>query len=203
MWNRIERIAQPAAEALTLAEVKEQLRIGQGNDDDKPFLERCIKAAREMVEGPDGAGIAIMSAGWRLKLDCFPAEIRIPMGSVLSIEAIKYLDATGTVQTLSAGEYQWRTDRFGAFISPAYGKAWPATRQMYDAVKVEFIAGFPGTGAEPVDLKMIPENLRIAMLMLIAHWDANRETSVVGEVPADIAFGYEAIMNMFRVGRIA
>ncbi|WAX93191.1 head-tail connector protein [Aminobacter sp. NyZ550] len=203
MWNRIERIAQPEAEALTLAEVKEQLRIEAGNDDDKPFLERCIKAAREMVEGPDGAGISVMSAKWCLKLDGFPAEIRIPLGPVLSIEAIEYLDGTGSSQTLNPSDFQWRADRYQAFISPAYGKSWPATRQQYDAVKVEFLAGFPGTGAEPIDRTMIPESLRAAMLMLIAHWDANRETSVVGEVPADMPFGFEAIMNKFRVGRIA
>ena len=51
------------------------------------------------------------------------------------------------------------------------------------------------------DLKMVPEAVLYAML--IAHWNANRKTSVVGAVPTEIQFGVEAILNQFRVGRIA
>lgn len=144
-----------------------------------------------------------MSARWRAKLDCFPADIRIPMGPVIAITSIAYVDSEGVAQTLDEGDYQWRAGGFAALISPAYGKTWPATLRTYDAVKIEFTAGFPKTDADPVNRTMIPESLRTAMLMLIAHWDANRETVVVGELPSEMPFGFEAIMNQFRVGRVA
>jgi uncharacterized phiE125 gp8 family phage protein len=201
MWDRIERVNQPTSEALTLEEVKQQCRVDAVDDD--AFLGRCIKAAREMVEGPDGAGIALMAASWEMKMDCFPAEVHIPMGPVLSVDSIEYADGAGMNQTLDSADFQWRKGKFEARIKPAHGKSWPSTRGQFDAVTVTFKAGYPGTNADTVDRKMIPESLRVAMMMLIAHWNENRETSVVGKMPADVAFGFESIMNQFRVGRIA
>lgn len=201
MWDRIERVTQPKAEALTLEDVKAHGIVD--SDDDNAFLTRCIKAARQMVEGPEGAGLAIMAASWKLTLDCFPAEIRIPMGPVLAIDGIAYVDGSGDQQTLDADGYQWRKGFLEARIGPAYGKSWPSTRDQFNAATVTFTAGYPGTEAETPDLKMVPEALRHAMLMLIAHWNLNRETSVVGAVPAEIQFGFDAILNQFRVGRVA
>lgn len=202
MWDRITRAAQPEHEALALAEVKEQLRVDFADDD--AFLTRCIRAARQMVEGPDGAGIAIMATGWTLTLDCFPAVIRIPMGPVLAIDAVKYINSDGVQQTLPDADKQWRADGYGALVAPAFGLSWPSTRRgVFDAVAIEFTAGFPGTDADTPDLAMVPESLRAAMLMLIGHWNANRETSVIGEVPSEIAFAFGSILNQFRVGRVA
>ena len=201
MWDRIERLEQPKAEALTLDEVKQQCRVD--DDDDNAFLTRCIKAARQMVEGPEGAGLGIVAAQWKMTLDCFPTEIRIPMGPVIQIDGITYVDGAGVEQTVPSGSYHWRKGFLEARIQPAVGASWPATRDQLGAVTVTFTAGYPGTEKETPDLSMVPESLRVAMLMLIAHWNENRETSIVGEIPADVQFGFAAILNQFRVGRIA
>ncbi|TKT78418.1 head-tail connector protein [Aquamicrobium sp. LC103] len=201
MWDRIERLEQPKAEALTLEEVKEQCRIDSGDDD--AFLKRCIKAAREMIEGPEGYGLAIMAAPWSMSLDSFPAEIRIPMGPVLSIDSITYVDGAGNEQTLPPSAYQWRRGFMEARISPAFGTSWPGTRAQIGAVKVRFVGGYAGTEEEDVDRSMIPESLRVAMLMLIAHWNENRETVNVGNITTELEFSFGHIINQFRVGRIA
>ncbi|MGF7005803.1 head-tail connector protein [Aminobacter sp. BE322] len=202
MWDRIERVDQPSAEALTLAEVKSH-GIVDGSDDDA-FLTRCIKAARQIVEGPEGAGLGIMAASWKLSLDRFPRdEIRIPMGPVLSVDKIEFVDPAGGDQTVAPAAYEWRRGFLDARIRPAVGASWPATRDRLDAVTVTFKAGYPGTDGATPNLAMVPEALRHAMLMLIAHWTANRETSVVGAVPAEVLFGFDAILNQFRVGRVA
>lgn len=200
-WDRIERIAEPASEALTLDEVKEAARIDQGDED--AFLTRAIKAARQTVEGPDGAGLSLIASQWRLYLDCFPREIRIPMGPVISIDTINYMDEAGAAQAFGSGSYQWRKGRFEARIMPAYGLTWPATRRQYDAVWVDFTAGFPGTDEDPVVLTNIPEPIRVAMLMLITHWDQNRETVVVGQTPVEMKYAFNDLLNAYRVGRFA
>ena len=41
------------------------------------------------------------------------------------------------------------------------------------------------------------------MLMLIRHWDANRETVVVGQMPAEMPLGFTNLVNRYRVGRFA
>ena len=116
----IERVTQPKAEALTLEDVKAHGIVD--SDDDDAFLTRCIKAARQMIEGPEGAGLAIMAASWKLTLDHLPTEIRIPMGPVLVIDSFEYVDGTGAQQTLEAADYQWRNGFLEARICPAHGK---------------------------------------------------------------------------------
>src|SRR5262245_19607029 len=110
MWDRLERLSQPATEPLTLADVKAHTRV-DGNDEDA-FLTRAIRAARQVIEGPNGAGLVLVASRWRLALDCMPAEIAIPMGPVLSIDAITWRDEAGALQTLDPARYQWRKGTF-------------------------------------------------------------------------------------------
>jgi uncharacterized phiE125 gp8 family phage protein len=201
MWDRIERLSQPAVEPLSLADVKGHGHIDAGDEDG--FYSRAIRAARQLIEGPNGAGLALVASQWRLRLDAMPAEIWIPMGPVIAIDTVAYRDHAGVLQTLDPAAYQWRQGQFEARIKPAHGLSWPAVRSQYDAVQVTFIAGFPGTDAEPPDLTAIEEPLLIAMLMLIQHWNFNRETVVIGQIPAEIQFGFNSLVNRYRVGRFA
>jgi uncharacterized phiE125 gp8 family phage protein len=201
MWDRIERVSLPAAEPLTLADVKLHGHIDTA--DENTWLLSAIKAARQAIEGREGAGLAIVAAQWRLSLDVFPAEIWIPMGPVISIVSISYRDAAGALQTLPPARYQWRKGFIEARIKPAPGDAWPSTRAQYDAVQVTFTAGFPGTETDPPELAGIDEPLKVAMKMLIQHWHANRETVVVGEIPAEMPLGFTNLINRYRVGRFA
>jgi uncharacterized phiE125 gp8 family phage protein len=199
MWDRIERLTAPAVEPLTLLEVKEACRI-DGPDQDG-FLARAIKAARELIEGPDGAGLVLVASQWRMQLDDLAAELWIPMGPVIAIDNLQYLDTAGALQTIPPADYQWRPGRFEARIKPAYGQSWPPVHRQYDAVRVTFTAGFAGTEQEPPSLAMIPEPLRIAMLMLIGHWHEHRETMAVGTFPTEVGYGFDELVNRYRVGR--
>jgi uncharacterized phiE125 gp8 family phage protein len=201
MWDRIERLSQPAVEPLSLADVKGHGHIDASDEDG--FYRRAIKAARQVIEGPNGAGLVLVASQWRLSFDGMPAEIWIPMGPVLSIDSVTYRDEAGVLQTLPPARYQWRKGQFEARIKPAYGLTWPTVRCQYDAVQVTFTAGFPGTERDPPELIGIEEPLNIAMLMLIQHWNANRETVVIGEIPVEIQLGFNRLLNGYRVGRFA
>jgi uncharacterized phiE125 gp8 family phage protein len=201
MWDRIERLSQPAVEPLSLADVKGHGHIDAADEDS--FYSRAIRAARQVIEGPNGAGLVLVASQWRLSFDGMPAEIWIPMGPVLSIDAVAYRDEAGVARTLDPARYQWRKGQFEARIKPAYGLTWPTVRDQYDAVQVTFTAGFPGTEETPPKLSAIEEPLNIAMLMLIQHWNANRETVVIGEIPAEIQLGFNRLLNGYRVGRFA
>ena len=201
MWDRIERLSQPAVEPLSLADVKGHGHIDASDEDG--FYGRAIRAARQVIEGPNGAGLVLVASRWRLSLDGMPAEIWIPMGPVISIDTVAYRDEAGALQILPPARYQWRKGTFEARIKPAYGLTWPTVRGQYDAVQVTFTAGFPGTERDPPELAGIEEPLTIAMLMLIQHWNANRETVVIGEIPAEIQLGFNRLLNGYRVGRFA
>ena len=199
MWDRIERLTAPTLEPLTLAEVKQQCRVDASDDD--AFLQRAIKSAREVIEGPHGAGIIMIASQWQMRLDCLIPELWIPMGPVLSIDTLAYIDEAGVVQTLPAQTYQWRKGSFEARIRPAYGLSWPTVRRAFDAVRVTFTAGYAGTGEDPPILDLVPSPLKTAMLMLISHWNENRETVVIGQVPSEVQHAFKDLVNQYRVGR--
>jgi uncharacterized phiE125 gp8 family phage protein len=201
MWDRIERLTGPALEPLTLAEVKQQCRVDTSDDD--AFLQRAIKSAREVIEGPHGAGIVMIASQWQMRLDGLMPEIWIPTGPIISIDALAYIDEAGALQTLAAERYQWRKGAFEARIRPAYGLSWPTVRRVFDSIRVTFTAGYAGTDDDPPSLDLVPSPLKTAMLMLIGHWYENRETVVIGQVPVEIQLGFHALVNRYRVGRFA
>jgi uncharacterized phiE125 gp8 family phage protein len=199
MWNRLERVSAPVTEVITTAEAKAHCRVDHTDDDD--LISRLIRAARECIDGPHGIGIAMVAQQWTLSLDGMPPCIWIPMGPVLSIDSITYLDDGGSRQMLASDGYSWRKELFGARIKPPYNGTWPTVRCDYDSVQVTFTAGYPGTNDSPASLDEVPEALRQAMLMLIGHWYANRETTIIGEIPAELQFSFQNLTERFRVGR--
>jgi len=146
----LTRIAAPEADPVSLAEVREQVRINSVDED--AVIARMIAAAVGRCDGPDGMiGRALITQTWRLTLDAFPAEIEIPLPPLQSVSSIIYLDGGGAEQTLSASVYQviGVGGRDPARIHPAYGESWPATRAQPEAVAVTFVAGY-GAGAADV-----------------------------------------------------
>ena len=61
-------ISPPAVEPVTLADMKAHLRVTHDSED--AMIASLIKAAREELE--QAAGLALISQGWRLYLDCWP-----------------------------------------------------------------------------------------------------------------------------------
>ena len=69
------RTGEPAAEPVTLAEVKNHLRIAHDSEND--LLQGLIRAAREDLER--ATGMALIDQTWRLVLDGWPARIHFDM----------------------------------------------------------------------------------------------------------------------------
>ena len=178
-----KRITTPT-EPVTLAEAKLHLR-GVDDTAEDSLITALISAARETCE--DRIDGTIPVTGWRLTLDAFPDAIKLPRGPVASVESVKYLDADGMQQALSALDYLVDTVSTPGYIVPAYGKAWPETREQINAVEVEYTAGSATT----------PAALKAWMLLAIGEMFANREASA--ERPA-VAHGFaDRLLDPFRV----
>ena len=178
-----KRITTPT-EPVTLAEAKLHLR-GVDDTAEDSLITALISAARETCE--DRIEGTVPVTGWRLTLDAFPDAIKLPRGPVASVESVKYLDADGMQQALSALDYLVDTVSTPGYIVPAYGKAWPETREQINAVEVEYTAGSATT----------PAALKAWMLLAIGEMFANREASA--ERPA-VAHGFaDRLLDPFRV----
>lgn len=175
MWDRLTLTSAPAAEPITASEFKTHERISHTSEDTK--IEAFITAARNMIDGRNGIGIAMVTQTWRLTLDCFPSHcIRLPINPVQSISSITYVDADGVTQTMDSDDYTLLTDATPAILSPAYGLSWPSHRPVPGAVKITFVAGYGNAASVPADLKQ-------AVHMMVAHWYADRE-GTAAEAPA-------------------
>jgi uncharacterized phiE125 gp8 family phage protein len=176
----------PTVDPVTLADARAHCRIDDSESD--AMLATYILAARQYIEA--WTGRVLITQRWDLKLDSFPSRIVIPNPPLSSVVSITYVDTAGATQTLAANQYQvGKGDLFG-FIDRAYGVSWPATRDQADAVTVRFEAGY---GTNPGD---VPEPLRLAILLLVGHWNENRET--VGNITTELPFTVAALLQPYR-----
>ena len=179
----------PAVEAVRLDTQKTHSKIDHGDDD--WLVDACIKAARAHLEG--GYGICCISQTWKMYLDRFPdREITIRKRPVKSINSVKYLDSEGIEQTLAPSAYQTDLKGFLARISPAPSLTWPSRQSAYNAITVEFIAGY---GDDPEEVNA---NITAALRLHAGDLYAHRETVVVGP-PIAFLRTYEALVNPERV----
>lgn len=166
------RITAPAVEPLTIAEAKLHCRV-DGSDEDA-LITALIVAAREQAEHETGR--ALVTQTWELVHDEFPEAFVLRRAPIQSVTSIKYLDdATGAEQTLDPADYLLDKDSEPGYVVPAYGKAWPATWPVPNAVRVRYVCGYGLAAAVPVAIKQW-------MLLAIGTMYAQRETFVTGQI---------------------
>lgn len=153
-------IEGPAAEPVTVAEVKAAARIDGAEFDLQAQL--AISALRSHAEARTGR--CLIEQTLELVLDAFPAgEIDLLSPRVSEIVSVKYVDPAGVEQTLASNRYVIATDSLSgefAWLFPANGIDWPDTAEQANTVRIRFKAGF---GAEA---STVPSDIR---LWIIAH----------------------------------
>jgi uncharacterized phiE125 gp8 family phage protein len=133
-------ITPPAAEPLSLAELKADLRVDHSDHD--ASLTRFLAEARSWVERRTQR--AFLTQTWEAVLDVFPRyEIELPLLPVQSITSVKYDDVDDVEQTLVLDtDYRFANGR----VYPV--EAWPSTfAQGSNTVRIRFVAGY-ATAAE-------------------------------------------------------
>lgn len=133
-------VVDPAELAVTLSEVKAQLRIDDASQDS--LITSYIKAATRMAEHE--TGLRFVTQTLAVTYDAFVARVDLGVAPVQSVSSVTYADADGVSQTLSSGAYVLDTSGTmgaGAIVA-AYGTEWPDTYDMPGVVRVEYVAGF-------------------------------------------------------------
>lgn len=159
-------VTPPSEEPVTLAEARDYCElIGTAHD---TLLTSLIAGARKHIE--QRLNRALITQTRALRIDAFPCgPIIIREGLLQSLTSVEYVDVNGNPQTFT--DYQLDQHSDPPRISPAYGYAWPATRCQMDAVTVTYVCGYGAAAA-------VPEDIRIALLMIVADVIDNRAASV-------------------------
>lgn len=154
--------------AVTLDEVKEHARVDHTDDD--ALITLMISAATNAIER--FINRQLMQATYRLYLDEFPREFRLPHTPVSSITDIKYLDDNGVEQTVSPSIYQADLISEPPRIMEADSQDWPDTQDgTYNTVRVLYVAGYQ-------DAPSIPEPIRLAVKQLAGDMYEHRESNL-------------------------
>jgi len=182
------RTAAPAETPVSLTEVKAHCRV-DGNDSDS-VLTVLLSAAVDHLDGWTGIlGRCLVTQTWRQDFGSF-ACLRLPLGPVASISALTYFDAANNAQqTLSTDVYELRTDARGPYVGLKPNQSWPGLYSRPDAVSVTFVAG---TAASAV-----PASIKAAILLLVSHWNENRE-AVTGGAMSQLPLGVSALIAPHR-----
>lgn len=183
-------------EMITLANAQLHLRldtVGGAHPDDS-LVDTLIAAAREDAEKYTGLAIADQQA--EIIFDEFSDDLLLDVWPVQSITSITYVDTAGATQTLSASEYVVDYYSKPVLIRPV--TAWPQTKEITNAVKVSFYAGF--TDYLSPNPYPMPKAIKQAMLLMIGHLYQNREAiSVDGRQPYTLPLSYLHLLTPHRI----
>jgi uncharacterized phiE125 gp8 family phage protein len=185
-------VTAPTTEPITTADAKAHLRVDISDDDD--LIDALVIAARRRVEHVTWR--ALLTQTWKVVLDAFPAddELRIPRPPLQEIDSIKYTPKNGSLTTFSSDNYIVDTDSEPGRVVLKSGESWPGdTLQIVNGVEIQFDAGY---GDEASD---VPEDLILAMKLMIGHWYENREDVVLGTVARSIPLGAEMLLWPYRL----
>jgi|MDTE01.1.fsa_nt_gb uncharacterized phiE125 gp8 family phage protein len=145
----------PTAEPVTLAELKEQLRIEISTTEDDTFLEGLIASSRQAVEAL--LGKVLIDQTVVAKLNEFPKEeyFELPTPPVSSVTSITYYDDDNAIQTLASADYSLNDYCDPQRIVRNTDVDWPTTYDRWDAITVTYQAGYATASAVPASIKTV------------------------------------------------
>lgn len=187
-WEGIKVVTAPTSNPISTADMKARLRVDFTDEDD--VIAAMIAGAVARIDGPRGIGIAMMAQTWRLTLDAFPSEFRLPGWPITSVASIKYDDADGVEQTITSSNYRVDLNATPVRVAPVSGYAWPAPLVANGVVRVEYVLG-------QVHAADVPADLVDAVAMLAAERYENREAATDG-TRSPLAYGVDMILAEYR-----
>ncbi|AHB49044.1 hypothetical protein W911_12515 [Hyphomicrobium nitrativorans NL23] len=188
----------PAVEPVSVSAAKAHLRID--GDAEDILIASLIVTSRLHVEA--ALGLALISQEWRLTLDKWPeprssknAAVRFPLRPVHSIEEVRVRGADGTPDVLPPERYLLDQDALTPRLVPN-GESWPAPGLPVSGIEIDFEAGM---GAEAEE---VPEPIRHAILLLVAHWYEHRDPMEIGSAGAAIPHAVSDLLKPYREVRL-
>jgi uncharacterized phiE125 gp8 family phage protein len=185
------RTVEPAAEPVTLADVKAHLRLAHDSED--TLLTGLVRAAREDLER--ATGIALIEQGWRLALDHWPSQgcalLTVhPVREVLSVTAF---GTEGEASLIDPEDYQLDTLSRPARL---YFETRPEPLRIFNGIEIDFSAGYGEAGTD------VPDLLKRAILLLVGHWYEFRAHFEPAEQPVSYPAAYDRIVAAHRSRRL-
>jgi uncharacterized phiE125 gp8 family phage protein len=207
--------AAPSLEPVTLADMKNYLRVDSDLTADDALITLMISTARAYAESQTGR--SFISQGWRLVLDSFPSygitgvqwgvgyshprqAILLEKGPVINVASIVYTAMDGSTVTItSPAAPDYAVDLTGPVprITPGFGKIWPIPLPQIGAVAINYTAGYGTTAAS------VPEGIRQWLMLRVATMYENREeVAILGRGKVEALPFVDGLLDPYRVPQL-
>ncbi len=189
----LNRKTAPAKEPVTVDTLRAHLRKDD-TDEDTYLGDIIIPSARRSVEHALGQGLVTQTWEWYWD-GGWPGVgvLEFPIGPVLSVNSIKYLDADGVETT-------WATSNYTVAIKGPIQRLWlnesivwpTVKRQTPEVAWVDFDVGY---GANPDD---VPAELRHLVLLMAEHIYEHRGPVLTGTVVHKVPHTLDYLVDQHR-----
>jgi len=183
----------PVVEPLSLAEAKAHLRV-DGSDEDT-LITSLVTAARIHIETT--TRVALITQSWTYLLDDWPRQgwLELPLSPLISVGDIDIFDENNAPEALDPLAYEVALG-IPPRILRARGHVWPRPGLLAGGIHIEMTVGH---GVLATD---VPEPLRQAIRLLVAHWFENREPVVMNDSAADVPQSVAGLLAPYQPVRL-
>jgi uncharacterized phiE125 gp8 family phage protein len=174
-------LTAPAVEPLSLNEARAFLRV-ETNDDDE-LIAALIAGARIHVEAQTRR--VLITQAWRLALDAWPGDGRVAVrpAPLRALNAARVYDSDGNTHAIDTQAFVADQGASALVFMPW---ALPAPGRIAAGIELDVSVGYGDAAIN------VPEALRQAVRLLVAHWYENRRlvannTTQIAPLPATIS----------------
>jgi uncharacterized phiE125 gp8 family phage protein len=194
------RVVEPPVPIVTLDDARRHL--AELPEEDEPYVAGLILAATTWIDGPTGwLGRALGIQTLEYAMEDFYADadgyIHLPFSPVLELVSIRVRTGAESFEAIPPAEYE--IDAGGVY---PLSRAWPFVSGRNQRVIIRYRVGCAKTeGVPAVWVANVPEPIRFAILLLVAHWYRNREAVVIGQSAVTLPFAVDALLQPYRIYR--
>lgn len=164
-------VTPPTVYPVSLDEAKEHLVIS--SQDDNTYVNALIAAATNQVENLTGR--KLITQTWKSFYQEWD-EFTLPYGQLQSVTGVYYVDSDGDTNEWTTADYDVDTNSDPGKVKLGYNKTYPTdTLDTNNPIYVQYVCGY-GLAAS------VPDELKHAIKLLIAHHYENREPVIVGHM---------------------
>ena len=180
-------ITAPTVEPVSVETAKGFLRVDHALED--ALIASLVKAARD--KGEELSRRAFITQTWEMIIDAWPGNnrLRIWRPPLQSVTSVKYYDSNNAEHTWTDYVVDTRNEP-GVIIF----NSLPSDALLESgAIVVRFVAGYGSAESN------VPERIKTAILLLVAHWYEHREAINVGNIVSEIPMGSKHLFMAERV----
>jgi uncharacterized phiE125 gp8 family phage protein len=182
----------PALEPVTVSEAKAHLRVDGSTED--ALINSLILTSRLHIEA--ALGLALITQSWMMVLDRWPRDgvVALPIRPVQAVSAVRIIAIDDVPATVPPADYI--LDGKGGPPRLVAKSGWAAPGRKVGGIEIDFSAGFGAMAAD------VPQPIRHALLMLIAHWYEHRDPLEIGRPEANIPNAVSELLMPYRVPQL-